>query len=311
MSHNDFRPSFQLVISNLIMRHLYKTLYKYIHSKYENPKNYEHNRRYWPYYTVERNSYGGINKVFFKKSLIVHNEPVSLSKNKCMLVATGPSIKQIPIYAFKQPDIDYFGVNGAIALTDINFKYYVIIDHNFIKNRFNLVLKVLNSPCIFFTTPRCLDLILRKISPKNIQCQIKLIELITKNEIERFLGERQYADQIQKYYFLNNGKGFSKHIQNAVFDYFTVSYVALQVIYSLGSMEIYLAGLDMNNFNQPRFYENDENKQPTDLDQYLDELILTFQVASTFLESKNVKVYNLSPNSAITAFEKISPQIFK
>lgn len=305
MTPNELRPSFDLLVSNLILRNIYKVLYKYSH-----PKAYKHNRRYWPYYAVERNQYSGINKIFFKKKLVVDNSIQTQAQKKCMLVATGPSIHNIPREMLCREDIDYLGVNGAISLDHVNFKYYVIIDHNFTTKRFDLVTKVLQRDCIFFTTPRCLDLILRQVKPEQIQCQLKVIEPITEGEIERFLGIRERVDLSKPDYFVMNNQGFSMHIQDAVFDYFTVAYVALQIIYSLNAKEIYLAGLDMNNFNQPRFYENSENKQPTMLDQYLKDLLPAFDIGNIFLKSQEIKVYNLSPLSAVNSFEKIDPKQF-
>ena len=303
IKYNDIHRLFYFSIDNLVCRNLFKILYKYTH-----PKNYKHNRYYWPYYRVERNTYNGIKKIFFKNHLIVDNSESIFIQKKCMLVATGPSIKQIPIEIFSQKDIDYFGVNGAIALEGIKFKYYVIIDHNFINKKFDLVIKILQSNCIFFTTARCLDLILRKISYDDIYCKIKIIELITEGEIDIFLGSHTCANPHPQHYFIENKKGFSKNIQNALFDYFTVAYVALQIIYGLGSKEIYLAGLDMNNFNKPRFYEKNENKQPTMLDYHCEEVLQAFQVAAKFLKSEEIQVYNLSQNSAVTAFQKVDPQ---
>lgn len=72
------------------------------------------------------------------------------------------SVQQIPPEVFTRSDIDYVGLNGAISMPNVVFKHYVIIDHNFVESRFDLVLKVLNSNCTFYTTPRCLDSILRK-----------------------------------------------------------------------------------------------------------------------------------------------------
>ena len=228
---------------------------------------------------------------------------------KSMLVATGPSVQKCPEDVFKRQDIDYIGINGSISLDYVHFKYYVIIDFNFTKNRFDLVLKVLQSQCTFFTTHRCLDIILRRINPDQIKCQIKIIETITEGIVERFLGPRIAIDPHQDYFYLEGGKGFSLHIRDSIFDYFTVSYVALQIIYSLSYEEIYLAGLDMNNFNQPRFYEKSNNKQPTMLDQYLTEIFPAFEAASHFLNKQNIKVYNLSLKSAIESFEKLDPKL--
>ena len=296
--------SIQLLFSNLILRNIYKIIYKYSH-----PKAYKHNRRYWPYYRVKRNKFDGIDKIYFKNKLIVDNSSISTSNcKKCMLVATGPSIKDNPTAIFSKPDIDYIGINGSISLEHIQFKYYIIIDHNFTQKRFDLVLKVLQSQCTFYTTPRCLDVILRKITPEQIKCKIKVVETITEGKVERFLGPRITIDTNKDYFYLEEDKGFSQHIHDSVFDYFTVAYVALQIIYALSYKEVYLAGLDMNNFNQPRFYENSTNKQPTMLNQYLTEIFPAFNTSACFLNKQDVKVYNLSLQSAVESFEKLDPK---
>ncbi|MFW1849553.1 lipopolysaccharide biosynthesis protein [Acinetobacter guillouiae] len=297
--------SIQLLFSNFILRNIYKLIYKHSH-----PKTYRHNRRYWPYYSVKRNKFGGIDQIYFRKKLVVDNSvmPTNACK-KSMLIATGPSIQKYPADVFQKQDIDYIGVNGSISLDNVQFKYYVIIDHNFTQNRFDLVLKVLQSQCTFFTTPRCLDIIFRKIHPDQIKCQIKVIETITEGKVERFLGPRITINPHQNYFYLEGNKGFSQHIHDSIFDYFTVPYVALQIVYALSYQEIYLAGLDMNNFNQPRFYEKSTNKQPTMLNQYLTEIFPAFEAASHFLNKQNIKVYNLSLKSAIESFEKLDPKL--
>ncbi len=48
-----------------------------------------------------------------------------------MLIATGRSVHQLETSYLQRSDIDYIGVNSAIALSGVKFKYYVIIDHNF------------------------------------------------------------------------------------------------------------------------------------------------------------------------------------
>jgi len=56
------QQSKSLFFSNLILRNIYKVIYKY-----SQPKTHKHNRRYWPYYHVIRNQLGGIDQVYFKK----------------------------------------------------------------------------------------------------------------------------------------------------------------------------------------------------------------------------------------------------
>lgn len=291
-------------ISDAVFRKLYKVIYKYSHSR-----SYRHNRNYWPYYQIERSSEGYLSKIRFKSRLVIDNTQLEYGSNqKCMLVATGPSIRNLQNALFQRPDIDYIGVNGAISLDSVDFKHYVIIDYNFTTKRFDLIERVLKSQCNLFTTSRCLDFILRRISPSEIRCQIKIIELIREGEIERFFGPKISVDLSKDHFYEDQSYGFSMHIFDAAFDYFTVSYVALQVAYSLRYRTIYIAGLDMNNFSQPRFYEKTENKQSTMLDHYSSVIFPAFDVAAKVFREKNIKVYNLSPESAVESFEKLSPR---
>lgn len=86
------QQSKSLFFSNLILRNIYKVIYKY-----SQPKTHKHNRRYWPYYHVIRNQLGGIDQVYFKKNLIADNTNIPISTfKKCMLIATGPSLKDCP-----------------------------------------------------------------------------------------------------------------------------------------------------------------------------------------------------------------------
>lgn len=290
--------------SGSISRSLYKLIYKIFF-----PKAAKHNRRYWPLYTVTRDQHYRIERIYYKKQLVSNNlAPQQINHKKCMLVAAGPSIQQLNPEILHRPDIDYIGVNGAIAFESITFSSYIIIDHNFVDCRFDLVLKVLNTNCTFFTTPRCLDMILRQVRIEEIRCQIKIIETITDNVIEFFLDHAKHYDQNEQDFFIQKGFGFSQDIFKGTFDYFTVAYVALQVIYTLSYKEIYIAGLDMNNFTQPRFYEKHEHQQPTTLNRHVNEVFQAFDVAAALFHQKGIHVFNLSQGSAVQAFEKIDPK---
>lgn len=108
----------------------------------------------------------------------------------------------------------------------------------------------------------------------------------------------------------NSNIGFSTEIFNAVYDYYTVAYVALQIAYALNYKRILIAGLDMSNFTQPRFYETIENKQPTRLEQDFEAISHAFNASATFFKKNKIQVINLSTNSSIQAFEKSSFQHF-
>ena len=289
------------LIFNLFIRNLTKYTYKFL-----KPNTYKHNRRYWPFYRVVRNEKGQIDQVFFRGALIAdHTLALKNTKSKCMLIATGPSIKEIPNHFFQSEELDYIGVNGAIALEKVYFTHYVIIDHDFIKNRFDLVERVLDSECIFFTTARCLDSILRKTKIQKIRCKFKVIEITSNGKNELFLEDTNYIDEKTKSHYFYNGFGFSTQIHDTVFDYHTVAYTALQIIFGLNYQHIYIAGVDMNNFHLPRFYETIDLKQPTLLDQHTESILESFKTAAYFFESQKISVYNLSLKSKIESFKKI------
>lgn len=290
---------------DLFFNHIVRNLTKYIY-KLLNSNNYKHNRRYWPFYRVIRNSKGHIDQVFFRKKLIAdHSMPLNHTNLKCMLIATGPSIKEIPQKFYKHEKIDYLGINGAIALHEVTFKHYVIIDHDFINNRFDLVQQVLKTECNFFTTARCLNMILERIKPEQITCKFKIIEIMSSGKNELFLGKTIYLNEQAKNHYFYDGFGFSQQMYDTVFDYHTVAYTALQIIYGLKYKEIYIAGVDMNNFNSPRFYETTDSKQPTLLDQHTQEILVVFQTAASFFKDQQISVYNLSKHSLIESFVKL------
>ncbi|OUY08671.1 lipopolysaccharide biosynthesis protein [Acinetobacter populi] len=296
--------------TNTLFRNIFKYLYKISHTK-----KFNHNRRYWPYFRVERDKHGLLKKVFYKNILIADNTVIAEHQNNtCMIIATGPSIKTIESTSFQNDRIDYLGLNGAISLSHTQFKYYIVIDHDFVINKFNLILKILeNTECIFFTTPRCLEIILRKYDIKNIKAHLKVIETITENKLERFMGSKIMIDNTEPHTYMKNNIGFSTELFHAVYDYYTVAYVALQIAYALNYKKILIAGLDMNNFDSPRFYESNDNKQPTRLKQDFEAISQAFNVAADFFKDHNIEVYNLSPNSAIKVFKKtdLKSYIFK
>lgn len=292
-------------LSDVVLRRLYKPIYKLSH-----PRSHRHNRRYWPHYNVERSPQGELRRIHFKKRLVVDNTQLELSRNRsCMLVATGPSVNEVDQEFMHRSDIDYIGVNGAIALDGVSFSRYVIIDLNFTRNRFDLVRRVLGSRCTLFTVPRCLDFILRRVPPAEIRCDIKVVELICEGEVERFFGPRVPVDTSLDHFYQYRSFGFSSRIFDAVYDYFTVTYVALQILCALQYRTIYIAGLDMNNFSQPRFYEDARNKQPTMLNHYATVIFPAFDAAASYCRKENIQVYNLSMHSAVESFEKISPRL--
>lgn len=102
---------------------------------------------------------------------------------------------------------------------------------------------------------------------------------------------------------------FSTDIRHGIFDAGTVVYWALQILMWLGFKTILISGLDMSNFNQPRFYETEQDKLPSWLANKVDDLVMpSFSHAANVLQQNHIRVVNFSLESAVpeTIFEKVS-----
>lgn len=281
-----------------------KTLYRLFRNK-----KFHHNKNFWYLFNVSRNQNDEIVEVTYKnEKLKINTSPIHSKKHKTLIiVATGPSVNEIPKNLFDPEQYDFLGVNGAISLSEIKFRFYCIIDQSFIKKRVDLVRKIVsNDEITLFCNYLSLYEILKFIDLSEINCSFKILDLVTDGIGYLFMDEKKVIneDYISDHHYWFNSYSFSSNINELVFDYGTVAYPALQVGYSLGYKQLYFVGLDMNNFDKPRFYENHSNMLPTSLDHHFITIQNAFHSASLFLEKAGVNVINLSPNSAITSFQK-------
>lgn len=282
-------------------RWVYKTIYRNTHSK-----QYQHNKNLWPYFKVIRSGSGELSDVFFKGNRISSIDLNFSIKNKPLVImATGPSVGDINSDFFDE-SFDYLGVNGAFSMRTVMFDWYVILDRDFVKKRLALVKEIVaRKDLVLFCGYASLEVICSSIPFAEIRCQMKIIEIASARKIERFLMPSGQVNPDDTNYHWHNDMGFSDKIERFLFDYGTVTYPALQIACLLGYKKIYIAGLDMNNFNLPRFYETSEDKLPTRLAKDFENISRSFHSAQAYCSSHNIQVINLSPNSAIDAFPKI------
>lgn len=281
---------------------IYKTIYRTTHSK-----KYQHNKNLWPYFKVVRKSSGTIDKVYYKNKKI---ETVVIKTKKrvrpLIIMATGPSVNHIT-RTFFDGTFDYLGVNGSFSIKTIDYAWYVIVDRSFVLNRLSLVKEIVAKRSMtLFCTYSSLESIFTHIHKKDIHCQFKIFESASQTGVRRFLLPLSPIDYNDINFHWFNGFGFTDNIENAVFDYGTVAYHALQIACALGYKKIYIVGLDMNNFNAPRFYESVNDKLPTRLDKDFAAINGAFISARSYCELNNIQVINLSPGSAIGSFPKMS-----
>ncbi|TKI04020.1 sugar glycosyltransferase [Martelella alba] len=292
------------------------TFFKQIY-RYTRPRDYRHNENLWPYVKINRAPTGEINALDYRNESIAITQIADLRQRHAgpvLITATGPSVKKVDFSRI--PEMPVMGVNGAYALHGkVSFQYYVIVDMTFIDRKLDNVFAVISNPAItLFTTMHGVAKIIDAFTTGKIQCRLVIIEdacykiyhrKVIPEKIKDTYDACQEIEICREYPYI----AFSNDIRIGVFDAGTVVYWALQIVAFLGFDEVYIAGLDMNNFNQPRFYENEENKLPCFLDKKFADLIEpAFRHASTVLRGKSIVVKNLSKNSALgdDIFERIN-----
>lgn len=293
------------------MSSIFKTIYRYTR-----PRTYRHNENLWPYMKIRRAITGEITSLKYRGGNVPIVDLSSLRdkfSGPIMLAATGPSINEINFT--QHPLIPSMGVNGAWHVNQfLSFSFYVIVDMGFFDNRPDVVSQVVaDSELTLFTTAHGIARIINKIGIKNIRCSLALIEdaafKIYQPSLKAVELKNNYHNQ-QNIYFLPNREeiGFATDIRNGIFDAGTVIYWALQIIAFLGYSEIYVLGLDMNNFDKPRFYEDNENKLPTNLEGMVDNIIFPALKHASNVFGNKVKVFNLSMSSSVPneTFQKAS-----
>ncbi|CAI0796033.1 lipopolysaccharide core biosynthesis protein [Serratia entomophila] len=294
----------------------FKQIYRYTH-----PRAFRHNENIWPYVKIQRAASGEIIALHYRRKQVPLAQLSDLKgrfAGDVLLAATGPSVKNLRLEKF--PAMPAMGVNGAYFLHErVDFRFYVIVDMGFIDKKPELIADIIDDQQLtLFTTPHGVVKIIEKFSLERIKCRFAVIEdaafkiyqpKITNEEL--WPAYRDNPDVI----FAADRKdiAFNYDIRNGVFDAGTVAYWALQLLTFLGFERLYIIGLDMNNFHQPRFYEAAENKLPTELENKVDELVMpAFQLASQLMKAKNITIKNLSVASAISSdiFDKVDPDEF-
>lgn len=294
------------------MGSLFKQIYRYTR-----PRAFRHNENLWPYAKISRAETGEIQSLSYK-GVSIPLARLSELKNHyqgdVLLTATGPSTKEMD-FSVVPETMPVMGVNGAYVLQgQLQYSLYIVVDMEFFDRKPEMIAAIINNPDILlFTTLHGIAKIYDRHPRHAIQCKIALIE-----DACYRIYQGKIADDAKWQLFQNNNAVifdgansnicFTTDIRNGIFDAGTVVYWALQVLFYLGFTRILISGLDMNNFNQPRFYENEHTKLPSYLENKVENIVFpAFSLASRVLEQHGVYVFNLSQESAVSEliFKKV------
>ncbi|MCZ8411794.1 hypothetical protein ACOTBW_25855 [Achromobacter dolens] len=203
-----------------------------------------HNQHLWPFVRIWRNPAGVICgfRAFGRSVPITPLEQgYDPDDDEMHLILSGPSIAEIP---YDRLDIRAaMGVNGSIALArkfNLQFKYYCIIDQNFVRDRIDLVREIVACDLTLYVLPDVLRYIMQGIAQEEIRCRICIIEFISERAYQRsaapaVLKRMVAASPDLRLLDAKQGLGYSFDASLGVFDADTVAYVALQVMISGGA----------------------------------------------------------------------------
>lgn len=293
------------------MGSFFKQVYRYSHSR-----PYRHNENLWPYVRIERAQSGEIAVLHYKKQP-VPLVALSALKDSCqgplLLTATGPSVNDMCFNHI--PAMPAMGVNGAYSLHPrVDFHFYVIVDMGFIDQRPDIIENIIQTQdLILFTTVHGIAKIIDRFTLVAVKCRFAVVEdaafkIYSPKINPPELWEHYRNDHSVSFSSTNKTIGFTYDIRRGIFDAGTVVYWAFQIISFLGFKQLFIAGLDMNNFHLPRFYETKENKLPTFLPEKIDDIIMpAFSHAGERMKKNNIAIRNFSLSSAIDSniFEKV------
>ncbi len=315
------QPDFAVEVPFLrkLRGNMLRLMYRALHGR-----PYRHSARLWRDLRIQRNAAGQIAACWYRGTPLplwngapYPGAALLRPGSRAHLIASGPSIAAID---YRQLSMEHvIGVNGAIALQDtqpVRFEYYCIIDTNFVRQRMDLVARIVSADLTLFVTPLVLWFILQRMPLSAVRCRLCLIEDLREpsflpalsNEAIHTLASDDETHCLCQF-DRHAGLGYSFDLARGFFDVGTVAYVALQILTWLGYRSIYLHGLDLRNAaSTPRFYETAENMQPSGLDHaFANRIEPSFFHAAQLLRARGIVVSNLSPDSALS--EAVFPKL--
>ena len=305
----------------------YRSLIKQVY-RYTRPRNYRHSEKLWPYIGIKRDADGCFCEPrYLGKAIPVLSldDVAAVRADDLVIVASGPSINQLDLTALLQAD--WMAVNGSPSVLERYpnkpLQYYAVIDQGFVQDRIHTIAQVLANPqVVFFTNLFCLRKIYELIGYKSVVAKVVIFE---DRQKAVYLPKVEFAEMAQLaqdsaaklLWRKEHNVGFTRDMYRGYVSGGTVVYFALQIAAALGYKRVFLAGVDMKNFDAPRFYENEHNRLETRLHHEFDHTIRpSFALAAEVFRELGIEGYNLCLDSGLDrafvakcAFESLEQSI--
>lgn len=204
---------------------------------------------------------------------------------KCVIVATGPSLRMEDLDVLAEKRVLTFGVNKigyAYVSTKWRPTYYVGIDKRMVESE-------------YFTS----------IKPEE-QSTYALIG----DESEEFWG-KEHKPSVLKHHFCSEwafGRypKFSEDISRKSYTGGTVVYTCIQMAVYMGFKEIYLLGVDFTGANEhgSKYNHFYTEKELTSVS-YTDQVTLGYEKAKQYADAHEIKIYNATRGGKLDIFPRV------
>ena len=296
----------------------YRSLIKQVY-RYTRARSYRHSEKIWPYIGITRDADGCLRESRYLGkviSVLTLNDVAAVRADDLVIVASGPSMSQLDLSPLLQAD--WMAVNGSPSVLEgypnKDLQYYAVIDQGFVQDRIHTIANIIANPqVIFFTNLFCLRKIYELIGYKNVLAKVVLFEdrqkavYLPKVEFSE-MAQIAQDSAAQLLWREKHNVGFTRDMYRGYVSGGTVVYFALQIAAALGYKRVFLAGVDMKNFEAPRFYENEQNRLATRLHLEFEQTIYpSFALAAEVYRELGIQAYNLCLDSGLD--DAIFPRI--
>ena len=296
----------------------YRSLIKQVY-RYTRSRSYRHSEKIWPYIGITRDDDGCVRVSRYLGKVIpvlTLSDVAKVRADDLVIVASGPSMGQLDLNPLLQAD--WMAVNGSPSVLerypDKGLQYYAVIDQGFVQDRIHTIAEILSNPHVtFFTNLFCLRKIYELIGCKNVLAHVVLFE---DRQKAVYLPKVEFSEMAQLaqdsaaklLWRAEHNVGFTRDMYRGYVSGGTVVYFALQIAAALGYKRVFLAGVDMKNFEAPRFYENEQNRLATRLHLEFEQTIYpSFALAAEVYRELGIQAYNLCLDSGLD--DAIFPRI--
>lgn len=257
-------------------------------------RSYAHRQDIWPGLSIDKESH----HVSWRGRPLSTLQPASAiippSLPQIAVVGSGPSLKSQKLDALG--DNTAILCNGAALLADHIRPLAVAVEDERFVFRHHQMLAGLSSDIPLLLSPAAIRAWAERDPGPLVNRPMALIDNLAKP-----VGEprRKLSDPaLRSIVIRSHDSAISVVPDKGVVITGTVAFSALQFALASQPRHIILAGVDLSNGDQPRFYESDD-KAPSGLINGLDRIVSGFELALSVSDNRGIKLLCASPTSAL------------